>query len=120
VKKSYTRVQFSLTLGGPIQKDKTFLFFSYELTRREETGFTAIGQDNFGFVNSNILPPNAGPCPLPASLVTPTQEAFVASVPAGVGIPYLCAAAGELLKWSHHDWAAACPPEFFALCARSR
>ena len=95
VKQSYTRVQSGLTLGGPIQKDKTFFFFSYELTRREETGFTAIGQDNFGFVNSNILPPLAGPCPLPAYLVTPTQQAFVASVPAAVGIPYLCAAAAS-------------------------
>jgi hypothetical protein len=95
VKQSYTRVQSGLTLGGPIQKDKTFFFFSYELTRREETGFTAIGQDNFGFVNSDVLPPNAGPCPLPAYLVTPTQEAFVQAVPAAVGIPYLCAAAAS-------------------------
>jgi hypothetical protein len=94
VKQSYTRVQSGLTLGGPIQKDKTFFFFSYELTRREETGFTAIGQDNFGFVNSNILPPLAGPCPLPAYLVTPTQEAFVAGAGAA-GIPYLCAAAAS-------------------------
>src|SRR6202142_3821264 len=95
VKQSYTRVQAGLTLGGPIQKEKTFFFFSYELTRREETGFTAIGQDNFGFVNSDLLPTNAGPCPLPAYLVTPTQEAFVAAVPAPVGIPYLCAAAAS-------------------------
>jgi len=94
VKQSYTRVQSGLTLGGPIQKDKTFFFFSYELTRREETGFTAIGQDNFGFVNSNILPPLAGPCPLPAYLVTPTQDAFVAGAGAA-GIPYLCAAAAS-------------------------
>ncbi len=95
VKQSYTRVQSGLTLGGPIQKDKTFFFFSYELTRREETGFTAIGQDNFGFVNSTILPPDAGPCPLPAYLITPTQGAFVAGVPASIGVPYLCAAAAS-------------------------
>ena len=95
VKQSYTRVQSGLTVGGPIQQDKTFFFFSYELTRREETGFTAIGQNNFGFVNSNTLPPLAGPCPLPAYLVTPTQAAFVASVPASVGVPYLCAAAAS-------------------------
>jgi hypothetical protein len=50
VKQSYTRVQGGATIGGPIQKDKTFYFFSYEITRREETGFTNIGQDNFGLV----------------------------------------------------------------------
>ncbi len=43
VKQSYTRVQAGATIGGPIQKDKTFYFFSYEITRREETGFTTIG-----------------------------------------------------------------------------
>ena len=48
VKQSYTRVQAGATIGGPIQKDKTFYFFSYEITRRQETGFTNIGADNFG------------------------------------------------------------------------
>ena len=87
-------MQAGATIGGPIQKDKTFYFFSYEITRRQETGFTAIGQDNFGFINSTILPPNAGPCPLPAYLVTPTQEAYIAAN-APASIPYLCAAAAS-------------------------
>ncbi|HZR30881.1 MAG TPA: carboxypeptidase regulatory-like domain-containing protein [Terriglobales bacterium] len=47
---AYTRVQAGLTLGGPIKKDKTFYFFSYETTRRRETGFSNIGANNFGFV----------------------------------------------------------------------
>ena len=46
VKQSYTRVQ-GATIGGQL-KDKTFYFFSYEITRRQETGFTNIGADNFG------------------------------------------------------------------------
>ena len=41
-KQAFTRVQAGLTLGGPIVKDKTFYFFSYEDTLREETGFSSI------------------------------------------------------------------------------
>ncbi len=50
VKQSYTRAEGGLTIGGPIQRDKTFYFFSYEITRRQETGFTNIGANNFGLV----------------------------------------------------------------------
>ena len=47
VKQAYTRVQAGLTLGGALKKDKTFYFFSYEDTLREETGFSSIGIGNF-------------------------------------------------------------------------
>ncbi len=47
---AFTRLQAGATLGGPIKKDKTFFFFSYETTRRQETGFSTIGADNFGLV----------------------------------------------------------------------
>src|ERR1700722_3401822 len=39
---AYTRVQAGLAFGGPIQKDKTYYYFSYEVTRRHETGFSSI------------------------------------------------------------------------------
>ena len=39
---AYTRVQAGTAFGGPIKKDKTYYFFSYEVTRRHETGFSAI------------------------------------------------------------------------------
>jgi hypothetical protein len=48
VKQSYTRVEGGATIGGPIQKDKTFYFFSYEILRQQATGFTDIGSNNFG------------------------------------------------------------------------
>ena len=61
---AYTRVQAGVAFGGPIKKDKTYYFFSYEVTRRHETGFSTIGQDNFGLVpfdasHSSERPPGA-------------------------------------------------------------
>jgi Carboxypeptidase regulatory-like domain/TonB-dependent Receptor Plug Domain len=50
---AYTRVQGGVSFGGPIKKDKTFYFFSYEVTRRHETGFSSIGANNFGLVPFN-------------------------------------------------------------------
>src|SRR3984893_16113771 len=70
VKQAYTRVQTGATLGGALKKDKTFYFFSYEYTQREETGFSSIGQGNFGLTTGLV------PCiPVPLSL-TPTQLGF--------------------------------------------
>ena len=37
-----TPVQGGVAFGGPIKKDKTYYYFSYEVTRRHETGFSAI------------------------------------------------------------------------------
>jgi hypothetical protein len=50
---AYTRVQAGAAFGGPIKKDKTYFYFSYEITRRHETGFSSIGQNNFDFVPFN-------------------------------------------------------------------
>ncbi|MGH9744942.1 MAG: TonB-dependent receptor domain-containing protein [Candidatus Acidiferrales bacterium] len=90
VKQSYTRVQGGATIGGPIQKDKTFYFFSYEITRRQETGFSSIGQNNFGFESI----PAPAPC-FPgqtSGLVTPEQATFIGANPNLLGAQYFCAA----------------------------
>ncbi len=71
IKQAYTRVQAGATLGGPIKKDKTFYFLSYETTRRQETGFTNIGANNFG-----LVPTTTPFFPFPL-LLTPQQSAFV-------------------------------------------
>src|SRR3984893_13320826 len=60
VKQAYTRVQAGATIGGALKKDKTFYFFSYEDTLREETGFSSIGIDNFG-LQPVTLPTPSGP-----------------------------------------------------------
>ena len=83
---NYTRVQAGATLGGPIKKDKTFFFFSYELTRRQETGFSTIGSDNFGLVDFDSstltcrtlvggVPTPAFPCPFGTVQLTSGQVA---------------------------------------------
>ena len=76
---AYTRVQAGVAFGGPIKKDKTYYYFSYEVTRRHETGFSSIGSDNFGmqpFDATAIFNPlaPAGTFTMPA---TADQAAFL-------------------------------------------
>jgi hypothetical protein len=75
---AFTRVQAGAAAGGAIKKDKTFAYFSFELTRRQETGFSTIGANNFGLVplaNATSFGLSAG------SLVTPAQAQFLAGAP---------------------------------------
>jgi hypothetical protein len=76
VKQPFTRVQTGATLGGPIRKDKTFYFFSYETTRRQETGFTNIGAASPGTGPFGLVPTTFSFFPAPL-LLTPQQAAFV-------------------------------------------
>ncbi|MBV9479438.1 MAG: TonB-dependent receptor [Acidobacteria bacterium] len=71
---AYTRVQAGAAFGGPIKKDKTYYYFSYEVTRRHETGFSSIGRDNFG-----LLPFDTTVVGMPLGTVelTPVQIAFL-------------------------------------------
>src|SRR5579863_2099107 len=88
-KQAYTRVQAGLTLGGALKKDKTFYFFSYEDTLREETGFSSIGQ---GAVGTGPFGMMTVPLPTPGGVVnvqlTPSQAASVQTL-LGTGLaPY--------------------------------
>ncbi len=78
---AYTRVQAGAAFGGPIKKDKTYYYFSYEVTRRHETGFSSIGAPNGNF---GLVPFDASSIfsPLPGQFiiqVTPEQAAFLQS-----------------------------------------
>jgi len=74
---AYTRVQAGAAFGGPIKKDKTYYFFSYEVTRRHETGFSSIGQNNFGLVPFDASPFFGAPAGTFDIQVTPEQSAFL-------------------------------------------
>src|SRR5580700_941339 len=85
---AYTRVQGGTALGGPIKKDKTYFYFSYEITRRHETGFSSIGQGNFGLVPFDTATTAGGAVPLPFGTIqaTPGESAYLQSLsPADVG-----------------------------------
>ncbi len=77
---AYTRAQAGAALGGPIKKDKTFFFLSYELTRRQETGFSNIGADGYGLTSTVDVGPLFGPFPPGAVTIQATsqQAAFLA------------------------------------------
>jgi hypothetical protein len=79
---AYTRTQAGFTLGGPIKKDRTFFYFSFETTRRNESGYSSIGQDQFGLTATTNLAPwmtMATGIPAPSTVVpvTPAQAQFM-------------------------------------------
>jgi len=77
-KQAFTRVQAGLTLGGPIIKDKTFYFFSYEDTLREETGFSSIGEAQGGGGPWGMIPVTLPTAAGPLSVqLTPSQAGSI-------------------------------------------
>jgi hypothetical protein len=79
---AYTRVQAGFTLGGAIIPDKTFYFFSTEITRRQETGFSDIGAGNFGLTTIDVSRFYGVPGGALTVQGTPQQQAFLQNVPA--------------------------------------
>ncbi|HEY6269436.1 MAG TPA: carboxypeptidase regulatory-like domain-containing protein, partial [Candidatus Acidoferrum sp.] len=81
VKQAYTRVQTGLTFGVPIRKDKTFFFFSYEYTQREESAFSSIGTGKFGLTTGIV-----SPCvPIPLSMTGSQLGFYQAALNAATG-----------------------------------
>src|SRR5215471_905210 len=78
---AYTRVQPGATLGGPIVKDKTFFFFSFETTRRHETGFSSIGQNNFDLLPIDVSRFFGAPQGAVIFQGTSAQQGFLNGIP---------------------------------------
>ena len=74
---AYTRVQAGATIGGAIVPDKTFYFFSAEITRRQETGFSDIGANNFGLTRIDVSRFFGAPSGTFTVQGTPQQQAFL-------------------------------------------
>ncbi len=80
---AFTRVQTGVAFGGPIKKDKTYYFFSWEGTWRQETGFSSIGgpDGKFGLVNFDASAYFGQPAGVVNIQATPDQAQFLASPP---------------------------------------
>lgn len=79
---AYTRVQAGFTFGGALKKDRTFYFFSTEITRRQESGFSQIGRGNFGLTSIDVSRFYGAPTGSLSVQGTAAQQAFLGAVPA--------------------------------------
>jgi hypothetical protein len=120
---AYTRVQAGTAFGGPIKKDKTYYYFSYEVTRRHETGFSSLPTASnpafasyYGFTNVDVSPIFGAPTgTFPDILATNSQATFLAANPYPLPSLQLYAfmvgaSSGIALNGSYPSWFAALPP----------
>jgi hypothetical protein len=83
----YTRVQYGATLGGPVIKERSFFFASFEQRRRQESGFFT-GDIIGGGTASVTIPVIAGLNPIARTFtnVTPAQANYINTM-LGLGTP---------------------------------
>ena len=91
---AYTRVQAGAAFGGPIKKDKTYFYLSYEITRRHETGFSSIGAASnpsyYDLTGVDVSPIFGAPKGFfPDILATSDQAAFLSNPPPSIPLSTL-------------------------------
>ncbi|HEX3102027.1 MAG TPA: carboxypeptidase regulatory-like domain-containing protein, partial [Pyrinomonadaceae bacterium] len=86
-KPGYTRTQYGATVGGPIVKDRTFFFASFEQRRRQESGFFT-GDIINGMTSSATIPviPGLNPISRTFTNLTSAQAAYINTM-LGLGTP---------------------------------
>ena len=89
----FTRAQYGLTLGGPLDPERTFFFFAFEQRRRNESGFFTSNVAQ-GLNGSATIPVIAGLNPLARTFnnITPAQAAFINSLVATGNATAICGA----------------------------
>jgi carboxypeptidase family protein/TonB-dependent receptor-like protein len=99
----FTRTQYGFTLGGPLDRDRTFFFFAFEQRRRNESGFFT-SDVSAGLTGSVVLPPLAPGFPAQTLRnLTPAQAGYINGLLAlggsaaqlGIGYAYLASGGGS-------------------------
>src|ERR1700730_3621501 len=101
-KPPFRRKQYGFTIGGPLDKDRTFFFFAFEQRRRDESGFFTSNVAQ-GLTGSVTLPPLAAGFPAQTlTNITPAQQTYItallgnaATAPLGIGYAYLASGGGN-------------------------
>lgn len=92
-KSAFTRTQFGGTFGGPIVKDRAFIFAAFERRQRNESGFFT-SDPSRGITSSTTIPVIAGLNPVARTFtnLTPAQVTFVNTLVASGVTANICAA----------------------------
>ncbi len=75
-KPPFTRTQYGFTFGGPLDKDRTFFFYSFEQRRRQESGFFT-GDISGGAISSITIGTPFLPASQTFTNLTPAQVAYI-------------------------------------------
>ena len=96
----FTRTQYGATIGGPLDRDRTFFFFAFEQRRRNESGFFTSNVAQGLTSSVNITVPG-----LPTQTfanITPAQATYIntllgnaATAQLGIGYAYLASGGGS-------------------------
>ena len=89
----FTRAQYGFTLGGPLDKERTFFFFAFEQRRRQESGFFTSNVSQ-GLTGSATIPVIAGLNPVARTFnnITPAQATFINTLVASGNPTAICGA----------------------------
>src|SRR5215813_8460814 len=89
----FTRTQYGATLGGPLDKDRTFFFFAFEQRRRNESGFFTTDV-TAGLAASATIPviPGLNPVARTFTGLTPQQAGAINNLVASGNATLICGA----------------------------
>jgi Carboxypeptidase regulatory-like domain/TonB dependent receptor len=100
-KPAFKRTQYGVTLGGPLDRDRTFVFFAFEQRRRDESGFFT--SDVARGLGSSLLITVPGLPQQNFQNLTPAQASYIGSllasgnaalIGAGINYAYLASSGG--------------------------